>query len=130
MSTFPLYRTANNYVCTNTSKCLRLGAVSGRQSLLDEQNQDFVHNVLARKDHANKGVNVQEAIDLVQELDPKLTYDQSRFRMTWTLLKGDKSIVKAKTTVAQQTTTKRSNITVNQQFRWYHTYTTALNELR
>jgi hypothetical protein len=46
------------------------------------------------------------------------------------LLKGDTSIVKAKAVVAQQTTTKRSNITVPQQYRWHQTYEHSLDELR
>jgi hypothetical protein len=46
------------------------------------------------------------------------------------LLKGDTSIVKAKAVVAQQTTTKRSNITVPQQYRWHQTYKHSLDDLR
>jgi hypothetical protein len=45
-------------------------------------------------------------------------------------VKGDISIVKAKSVVAQQTTTKRSNITVPQQYRWHQTYEHSLDELR
>jgi hypothetical protein len=46
------------------------------------------------------------------------------------LLKGDTNIVKEKAVVAQQTTTKRSNITVPQQYRWYQTYEHSLDEMR
>jgi hypothetical protein len=46
----------------------------GRPPLLTDRNQGFIRNVLARKDRANEGENYQEAVDLVQELDPKLTY--------------------------------------------------------
>jgi hypothetical protein len=49
---------------------------------------------------------------------------------THTLLKGDKSIIKAKAVVAQQTTTKRSNITVPQQYHWHMIYERSLDELR
>jgi hypothetical protein len=67
---------------------------------------------------------------LVQELDPKLTQEQARHQLSRTLLKGDTIIVKSKALVAQQTTTKRSNITVPQQYRWHHTYEHSLDELR
>jgi hypothetical protein len=45
------------------------------------------------------------------------------------LLKGDTSIVKSKSVFAQKTTTKRSNITVPQQYRWHQTYEHSLDEL-
>jgi hypothetical protein len=67
---------------------------------------------------------------LVQELDPKLTQEQARHHLSRTLLKGDTSILKAKSVIAQQTTTKRSNITVPQQYRWHQTYEHFLDELR
>jgi uncharacterized membrane-anchored protein len=85
--------------------------------LLTARNQGFIRNVLARKDRSNEGANYQEAVDLVQELDPKLTQEQARHHLSRTLLKGDTSLVKAKAVVSQQTTTKRSNITVPLQYR-------------
>jgi hypothetical protein len=106
------------------------GDSAGRPPLLTVRNQGFIRNVLARKDRANEGANYQEAVDLVQELDPKLTQEQARHHLLRTLLKGDTTIVKAKSVVAQQTTTKRSNITVPQQYRWHQTYEHSLDELR
>jgi hypothetical protein len=53
---------------------------------------------------------------LVQELDPKLTQEQAQHHLSLTFLKGDTTIVKAKSVVAQQKTMKRSNITVPQQY--------------
>jgi hypothetical protein len=78
----------------------------------------------------NEGANYQEAVDLVQELDPKLTQEQARHPLSRNLLKGDSSIVKSKAGAPQQTTTKRSNITVPQQYRWHQTYEYSLDELR
>jgi hypothetical protein len=46
------------------------------------------------------------------------------------LLKGDTTIVKAKSVVAQQRITERSNIMVPQQYRWHQTYEHSLHELR
>jgi hypothetical protein len=98
--------------------------------LLTARNKGFIRNVLAHKDRANEAANYQEAVDLVQELDPKLTQEQSRRHLSQTLMKGDTTIVKAKSVVAQQTNTKRSNITVPQQYRWHQTYEHSLDELR
>jgi uncharacterized membrane-anchored protein len=86
------------------------GDSAGRPPLLTARNQCFIRNVLAHKDRANEGSNYQEAVDLVQELYPKLTQEQDRHHLSRTLLKGDTSIVKAKAVVAQQMTTKRINM--------------------
>jgi hypothetical protein len=106
------------------------GDSSGRPPLLTARNQGFIRNVLARKDRANEGANYPEAVDLVQELDQKLTQEQSRHHLSQTFLKGNTSIVKSKAVVAQHTTTNRSNITVPQQYRWHQTYEHSLDELR
>jgi hypothetical protein len=58
------------------TKCKKLCLLMGRQSLLNHRNQDFVRNVLARQDRSSEGSNVQDAIDLVQELDPKISQQQ------------------------------------------------------
>jgi hypothetical protein len=49
------------------------GDSDGRPPLLTARNQVFIRNVLACKDRENEGANYQEAVDLVQELYPKLT---------------------------------------------------------
>jgi hypothetical protein len=53
------------------------GDSAGRPPLLTAHNQGFIRNVLARKDRNNEGTNYQEAVDLVQELYPKLTQEQA-----------------------------------------------------
>jgi outer membrane PBP1 activator LpoA protein len=98
--------------------------------LLTARNQGFICNVLARKDQANEGANYQQAVDLVQELDPKLTQEQARHPISRTFLKGDTTTVKSKSVVAHQMTTKRSNITVPQQYQWHQTYEHSLDEMR
>jgi hypothetical protein len=105
------------------------GDSAGRPPLLTARNQGFIRNVVSRKDRANEGADYQEAVDLVQELDPKLTQEQARNHLSRTLLKRDTSIVKANAVVAQQTTTKRSNVTVPKQYRWHQTYEHSLDEL-
>jgi hypothetical protein len=106
------------------------GDSDGRTPLLTARNQGFIRNVLACKDRENEGAKYQEAVDLVQELDPKLTQEHARHHLSRTLLKGDTRIVKSKAVVAQQTTTKRRNITVPRQYRWHQNYEHSLDELR
>jgi hypothetical protein len=53
------------------------GDSAGRPPMLTARNQGFIHNVLAGKDRGNEGANYQEAVYLVQELDPKHTQEQS-----------------------------------------------------
>jgi hypothetical protein len=114
----------------NDNKRSNPGDSAGRLPLMTACNQGFIRNVLARKDRANEGENYQEAVDFVQKLDPKLAQEQARHHLSRTLPKGNTSIVKAKAAVAQQTTTKRSNITMPQQYRWHQTYDHSLDELR
>jgi hypothetical protein len=54
------------------------GDSAGQPPLLNARNQGFIRNVLDHKDRANEGANYQDAVVLVQELDPKLTQEQSR----------------------------------------------------
>ena len=122
--------TLQHYACEDKNKRKKLGSTMRRKPLLNSRDQYFVRNVLARQDRANEGSNVQEAIDLVTEVNPKLTQQQARFHLCRTFLKCDSSIVKSKAVVAQQTTTKQSNITVPQQYRWHMIYESALSELR
>jgi hypothetical protein len=86
--------------------------------------------MLARQDRENEGLNVQEAIELIQELDPNISQEQARFHLSHTFIKGDTSIVKTKSVVAQYTTTKCINIMMPQQYRWHMIYESSLGELR
>jgi hypothetical protein len=84
---------------------------------MKKQEQRFLADVMARKDRANDGANPSEAIDLVQELAPSLSREQSRRHLNRTLIPHHPEQVKLKPVVAQATTTKRSAITLAQQFR-------------
>jgi hypothetical protein len=117
------------YVCKENKRS-NPGDIAGRPPLLTDRNQGFIRNVLAHKNRVNEGENYQEAVDVVQELDPKLTQEQSRHHLSRTLLKGDTTIVKAKAFVAQQMTMSGSSITVPQQYRWHQTYELSLDDLR
>jgi hypothetical protein len=123
------YGSLSNYVCEDKAKRCDLGKSPGRPYLIVDRDQDFIRNILAHQDRANEGSNMQDAIDIVQELAPNISHDQAQFHLSRTLLKGDTSVVKSRAVVAQQTMTKRSNITVKQQYRWHMTYENSLTEL-
>jgi hypothetical protein len=106
------------------------GKSVGRNPLLSKSDQSFVADVLARKDRGNDGVKPSVAIDIVQEMNPALMREQAMQHFNKTLLKKHPSVLKNKKKVAQATTTKRSAITAEQQFRWHTLFDTALDELR
>jgi hypothetical protein len=124
------YDTFKKYVTKDGGKRRSLGKSVGRAPLIAEADQQFLADVLARKDRGNDGASPAEAIDYVIEISPKLTRDQARQHLNRTLLRNHPDQVKPKPKVAQATTTKRSAITVEQQFRWHATYDSCLDELK
>jgi hypothetical protein len=98
--------------------------------VVTKQDQEFLADVLARKDRAKDGVKPCEAIDLIQDVNPTLSRNQARRHLTRTLIPLHPGKLKPKPAVAQATTTKHTGITLTQQYRWQKTYDGALNELR
>jgi len=125
------YYTFKQYTATDHAKRRKVGNQVGREALLPPgDQQEFLADVLARKDRANNGADPKEAVDKIQELNHGLSRSQARDHLNRTLLPNHPTMLKPKPRVAQQTTTKRSAITLIQQFRWHTTYEHALNELR
>ena len=71
-----------------------------------------------------------EAIELVIELVPDLTVTQATRHFNRTLLPNHSYLLKQHKVKTQATTTRRSAITVEQQYRWNKTYESALSDLR
>ena len=65
------YKTFSKYVKkTGTKTKVRvLGNISGKSMLLSTTDQLYVAEVLARKDRANDGMDMSEAVDLVMDLN-------------------------------------------------------------
>uniref|UniRef100_A0A7S2XM23 Uncharacterized protein n=1 Tax=Attheya septentrionalis TaxID=420275 RepID=A0A7S2XM23_9STRA len=102
----------------------------GRPSVVDPKVQAFVADVITRHDRGNDGKTQSESIDLVQQVVPALDRKQAAQVFKRTILPHFSHLLKQNPQKAQATTTKRSAITVQQQFRWFQTYDGALNELR
>ena len=71
-------------------------------------------DVLAKKDLTNEGLSMTEALDMIQDVLPKLSCKQVYNCFKRTFLPNNKSVLKSIPVVAQSTTTKRSVIIVVQ----------------
>ena len=72
------YNIPVNYVCEKKRINQEVGHGVGRNSLISENNQKFVTDVMARKDSANEGMNMVEGLDLILEVIPQLSWKQSK----------------------------------------------------
>jgi len=123
--------TLEKYLHPNKAKRRVIGDGVGRKLLMNQKEYDFARQVAARKDRANNGMSRRDMIDLVQELHPELdrsaAYRQvSRHIIPKSINKGYiKRFVKA-----QPTTSDRTAITMEQQFRWHTLVEEQYNELR
>jgi hypothetical protein len=122
--------TLKKRVTKDGGKRRSLGRPVGRRPLIAQEEQQFLADVFARKDRGNDSATPAEAVDHVIELAPELARNQARLHLNRTLLKNHPDQVKPKPRVAQATTTKRSAITVEQQFRWHVTHESCSDELR
>lgn len=121
--------TLGNYVHPDESKRRKLGSQAGHPSLLDDESQRFVVDVLRRRDRGNDGMSRRDTINMLQDVKPDFSRLQLSdcFRNTVRKRHGGvlTNIVKA-----QASTTKRGQITVAQQFRWHTMVDTAFRLLR
>jgi hypothetical protein len=110
------FNTFRKYVHPDPEKRREVGKSLGRPSLLTKGNQGFISDALARLDRAKDRSDLSGAI-LVQDISPHLSRSQARQTFSRTIRPNHLNILKPKTMTAQVTTTKRSAITVPQQFR-------------
>ena len=100
------------------SKRREFGVRCGRSKLLNDTQETFLVDNVRRKDRGNDGMTKSEIVDMVQDLKPGLNrksaadaYDRTVKTKHHQVLTGIVS--------AQATTTKRSAVTVGQQYRWH-----------
>jgi hypothetical protein len=123
------FNTFRKYVHPDPEKRREVGKAAGWPSFLTKGNQEFILDALACLDRANNGSDLPVAIDLVQDIEPQLSRTQARQTFSRTIRPNHTHLLKPKTMTAQATTTKRSTITVPQQFRWLWTYNSCLDDL-
>ena len=126
------YKSFSKYVKKSGTKTDNrvLGSIPGRSMILSTTDQLYIAEVLARKDRANDGLDISEAIDLVMELNENVTRKQAHQHIKRCLMPNYAHIIKPRVVAAQKTTTSRTQITLVQQFRWHETVTRAYNELK
>ena len=119
------------YAQYDPDKRRKLGQHAGRPSLLSKCNSQFVMEHIIRADRANNGLTPVQIIENMSTLQPELSQLQPKNHYHRMFLKMHaNSRLKQKPVKAQKTTSKRSQCTVAQQFRWFKLYEKALCFLR
>ena len=91
----------------------------GRNSLVTPVNTEFLIQYTIRADRANDGLAPSSVIENTLQLHPELTYQQAKNFTARTFKLKAKGRLKSRPVKAQKTTSKRSQCTVKQQFRWF-----------
>ena len=108
----------HKYMHADLTKRTTLGSHAGRPSLLKPLVQSFVVDVLQRRDRGNEGLTNQDAASMIVDLEPALTTKQAS-EILRRSIRPKFSDVLTNIIKAQASTTKRSAITVAQQYRWH-----------
>lgn len=126
------YSTLKKYVCGDDTTRRSVGMSAGRKPLVDETKQNFLKDTLIRHDRGNDGKSPSETIDVIQELVPGLDRKQAAqaFHRTIRPKISGAGGIKPRPVKSQGTTTKRSAITISQQYRWHKSVEKALDFLR
>jgi hypothetical protein len=122
--------TLKKYVHDVPEKRRKLGCHAGRPSLLSKSNSQFLMQHTIQAGRANNGLTPAQIIENMTTLQPKLSQLQSRNHYPHTFIKKHANRLKQKPVKAQKTTSKQSQCTVAQQFRWFKLYEKALCFLR
>ena len=120
--------TLANYVTSTQGMARSLGASSGQQPHLSNDDRLFVAENLRRADRGNDGMTKQKAMDIVQDIKPTLSRSQAENALR--SVRHEHAPDLTGIVKAQATTTKRSAITVTKQFRWHSLFDCVLEELR
>ena len=107
----------------------QLGSRPGRAGLLQQGEVDSIVDVLKRADRGNDGMDRPKAIDTVLDIKPHLSRKQAADTFRMLVQKKHKNELTGPVK-AQATTTKRTGITVAQQYRWHMTFECAFDRLR
>lgn len=120
--------TLGPYVTSTNGKARVLGSQVGTRPHLNNEEKQFVVDNIRRADRGNDGMSKKRIVDMVQDIKPDLSRTQAEAS-----LKSVREEHKGELTAvakAQATTTKRTAITVSQQYRWHMCVESVLNELR
>ena len=96
-----------------------MDASTGAKSKLSKEQQQVVVDTMRRYDRGNNGQPPAKGISLVQELNPKLTRKQA-VNVFANIRKQNKDVLTGDVK-AQQSSSKRSEVTVSAQHYWHET---------
>mmetsp|Transcript_55081 Transcript_55081/g.125309 ORF Transcript_55081/g.125309 Transcript_55081/m.125309 type:complete len:312 (+) Transcript_55081:149-1084(+) len=102
----------------------------GKPALISYEKQEFIIEVIVRADRANEGMTSLALFDMIEALCPELKRKQIRPAfIKFKRSKRNRGRLTG-TVKAQKSTTKRSAITVEQQFRWHQCIEGVFREMR
>ena len=119
---YTLLCTFKYYVHKDPAKRRKLGDKIGRKSLISDETSNVLCEVAIRHDQANQGLTTAELSDKIQLVAPKLSYKQVTNYRTRTFRKKHMGRLKPNSVMPQQTSSRHSQCTVAQQWRWFQTY--------
>ena len=121
------------YIHPDPKKRKLLGDGSrGKAKIMTNDDVGFVGQALARLDRGNDGASLKEALDILQELKPKITRTAARDQLRKVVLPENArdNVLKSKPQKVQATTSDRTNINVAQQYRWHTLVDSEYDRLR
>ena len=121
--------TLQKYCNADHSKRPPLGTQCGRPSLLSDLQSELLAQVAVSADRANVGLTPAELQANLQKLNPNISMDQAKNHYR-TFMKNHSDVLKPRAVKAQKTTSRRSQCTVAQQYRWRKTMEKAIGILR
>ena len=83
-------------VCKDPKKRRKIGHGQGPRPLLNQNNQEYVTNVLAQHNKNNKGCDMSEAVDLVMEITDARTKNRACKYFKMLILPNFSNVVKKK----------------------------------
>ena len=123
-------RTFGKYVCDKLEDRTPIGAAPGRKSIVADEECEFLTQHAIRADRANDGNTTTEVIDNLCRMKPEMKREQAKNYVTRTWKKKTVGRIKPRPVKAQKTTSRRSQCTVAQQYRWFRNFDRALRFLR
>jgi hypothetical protein len=123
------YPTLQAYCCTDVGKRKVLGTSVGKKPLFNDDEQEFVIDVIRRHDRGNDGLNKRRCVDKLHDLRPELQRKSVENAFDRTVRPHNKEVLTG-IIKANHTTVKRTAITVPQQYRWHTAFEQGLAFLR
>ena len=108
----------HKYTHPDPERRQQLGSHAGNPTLVNAEVQQFAVQVLCRRDRGNEALSNRDAAELLHDLVPTLKLEQVQNCLRQTVRPRFASVL-TNIVKAQASTSKRSQVTVAQQYRWH-----------